>query len=61
MRLSKQARRELADGWPIVLAAALAIGVGTMGIGFYSLGHRVIDLATLVHGTKSLWRFNAGG
>ena len=25
------------------------------------LGHRVIDLATLVHGTKSLWRFNAGG
>ncbi|ESZ87816.1 MAG: MFS transporter [Blastomonas sp. CACIA14H2] len=38
MRLSKQARRELADGWPIVLAAALAIGVGTMGIGFYSLG-----------------------
>ncbi|WP_446655307.1 MFS transporter [Blastomonas sp.] len=38
MQLSKQARRELADGWPIVLAAALAIGVGTMGIGFYSLG-----------------------
>lgn len=26
-----------------------------------SLGHRVIDLATLVHGTKSPWRYNAGG
>lgn len=38
MRLSIEARSELADGWPIVLAAALAIGVGTMGIGFYSLG-----------------------
>ena len=25
------------------------------------LGHRVIDLATLLHGTKSPWRFNAGG
>lgn len=33
-----QARAELAGGWPLVLAAALAIGVGTMGIGFYSLG-----------------------
>ncbi|MET0241259.1 MAG: MFS transporter [Sphingobium sp.] len=30
--------RELAKGWPTVLAASLAIGVGTMGIGFYSLG-----------------------
>lgn len=29
---------ELAEGWPLVLAGALAIGVGTMGIGFYSLG-----------------------
>lgn len=36
--LSPEARRELAAGWPLVLAAALAIGVGTMGIGFYSLG-----------------------
>ncbi len=35
---STQARAELAAGWLIVLAAALAIGVGTMGIGFYSLG-----------------------
>ncbi|RYE59922.1 MAG: hypothetical protein EOP20_03890 [Hyphomicrobiales bacterium] len=26
-----------------------------------AVGHRVIDLATLVHGTKSPWRFNAGG
>jgi len=25
------------------------------------VGHRVIDLATLVHGTKSPSRFNAGG
>lgn len=33
-----QAREELRSGWLIVLAAALAIGVGTMGIGFYSLG-----------------------
>ena len=32
------ARREFADGWHLVLAAALAISVGTMGIGFYSLG-----------------------
>lgn len=36
--LTPEARRELASGWPLVLAAALAIGVGTMGIGFYSLG-----------------------
>lgn len=36
--LTPEARRELAVGWPLVLAAALAIGVGTMGIGFYSLG-----------------------
>lgn len=38
MRPAGQARSELKAGWPIVLAAALAIGVGTMGIGFYSLG-----------------------
>jgi len=25
------------------------------------LGHRVIDLTTLRDGTKSHWRFNAGG
>lgn len=38
LTLSPEARRELSAGWPLVLAAALAIGVGTMGIGFYSLG-----------------------
>lgn len=38
LSLNPQARSELAQGWPLVLAAALAIGVGTMGIGFYSLG-----------------------
>jgi predicted MFS family arabinose efflux permease len=38
LSLDPQARAELAQGWPLVLAAALAIGVGTMGIGFYSLG-----------------------
>ncbi|KPF90828.1 MFS transporter [Novosphingobium sp. AAP83] len=38
LTLTPQARAELAQGWPLVLAAALAIGVGTMGIGFYSLG-----------------------
>ena len=38
LTLTPQARAELAHGWPLVLAAALAIGVGTMGIGFYSLG-----------------------
>lgn len=38
MIASEQARAELKGGWPLVLAAALAIGVGTMGIGFYSLG-----------------------
>ncbi|MBF9149400.1 MFS transporter [Novosphingobium jiangmenense] len=38
LTLTPEARRELASGWPLVLAAALAIGVGTMGIGFYSLG-----------------------
>lgn len=32
------ARQELARHWPIVLAAALGVGFGTMGIGFYSLG-----------------------
>ncbi|CCA91351.1 MFS transporter [Novosphingobium sp. PP1Y] len=32
------ARREFAQGWPAVLAAALAISVGMTGIGFYSLG-----------------------
>jgi MFS family permease len=36
--LTSEARQELAAGWPIILAAALAIGVGIMGIGFYSLG-----------------------
>ncbi|MGC6329249.1 MFS transporter [Rhizorhabdus sp. FW153] len=36
--LTAEGRRELAAGWPIILAAALAIGVGIMGIGFYSLG-----------------------
>lgn len=36
--LTPEAKEELAAGWPLVLAAALAIGVGTMGIGFYSLG-----------------------
>ena len=36
--LTPAARSELERGWPLVLAAALAIGVGTMGIGFYSLG-----------------------
>ena len=36
--LTSEARRELAAGWPVILAAALAIGVGIMGIGFYSLG-----------------------
>ena len=38
MRPGAGAGKELKAGWPIVLAAALAIGVGTMGIGFYSLG-----------------------
>lgn len=38
LTLTPQARAELAQGWPLVLAAAVAIGVGTMGIGFYSLG-----------------------
>ena len=38
LTLTPQARAELAQGWPLVLVAALAIGVGTMGIGFYSLG-----------------------
>lgn len=32
------ARGELARYWPLVLAAALGVGFGTMGIGFYSLG-----------------------
>jgi MFS family permease len=31
-------RRELSKNWPVVVAAALAVGFGTMGIGFYSLG-----------------------
>lgn len=39
-----QARAELAAGWPTVLAAALAIGVGMMGVGFYSLGLFVAPL-----------------
>lgn len=38
LTLAPEARAELTRGWPLVLAAALAIGVGTMGIGFYSLG-----------------------
>lgn len=38
------AASELAAGWPTVLAAALAIGVGMMGIGFYSLGLFVTPL-----------------
>lgn len=36
--MSGAARREFAQHWPIVLASALAIGVGMMGIGFYALG-----------------------
>lgn len=32
------AAREFAAGWTTVLAAAIAIGVGSMGLGFYSLG-----------------------
>ncbi|MDV3456076.1 MFS transporter [Sphingomonas sp. HF-S4] len=36
--ISGAARREFAKGWPATLAAALAISVGMMGIGFYSLG-----------------------
>lgn len=42
--LTAAARREMAQGWPLILAAALAIGVGTMGIGFYSLGLFVTPL-----------------
>lgn len=38
------ARAEFAAGWPAVLGAALAIGVGMMGIGFYSLGLFVTPL-----------------
>jgi MFS family permease len=38
------AQAELAAGWPTVLAAALAIGVGMMGVGFYSLGLFVTPL-----------------
>lgn len=41
---SGAARQELALGWPTVLTAALAISVGTMGIGFYSLGLFVTPL-----------------
>lgn len=36
--LSPNARREFAAGWPSVLSAGLAIGVGMTGMGFYSLG-----------------------
>jgi MFS family permease len=32
------ARREFATGWPSVVGAGLAMGVGMTGIGFYSLG-----------------------
>lgn len=38
------ARAELSAGWPTVLAAALAISVGMMGVGFYSLGLFVTPL-----------------
>ena len=38
------AHSEFTDGWPTVLAAALAIGVGMMGVGFYSLGLFVTPL-----------------
>ncbi|PNU01936.1 MFS transporter [Novosphingobium guangzhouense] len=41
---SPSARSEIAAGWPTVLAAALAIGVGMMGVGFYSLGLFVTPL-----------------
>lgn len=41
---SASAKAELAAGWPTVLAAALAIGVGMMGVGFYSLGLFVTPL-----------------
>lgn len=41
---SADARAELASDWPTVLAAALAIGVGMMGVGFYSLGLFVTPL-----------------
>ncbi len=36
--MSPSQREELIRHWPIVLAAALGVGFGTMGIGFYSLG-----------------------
>ncbi|MBY9066999.1 MFS transporter [Hyphomonas sp. WL0036] len=32
------ARQEFTASWPVVVASALAISVGLMGIGFYSLG-----------------------
>jgi MFS family permease len=38
------ARSEFGGGWPTILAAALAIGVGMMGVGFYSLGLFVTPL-----------------
>jgi MFS family permease len=41
---SLSARSELEGGWLTVLAAALAIGVGMMGVGFYSLGLFVAPL-----------------
>lgn len=41
---SGAARQEFSIGWPTVLAAALAISVGTTGIGFYSLGLFVAPL-----------------
>jgi len=37
-------RSEFISGWPTVLAAALAISVGMMGVGFYSLGLFVTPL-----------------
>lgn len=38
------ARSEFGGGWLTILAAALAIGVGMMGVGFYSLGLFVAPL-----------------
>ncbi|NBC37093.1 MFS transporter [Novosphingobium sp. FSY-8] len=36
--LTGAGRREFAMGWPMVLAAAFGVALGTMGMGFYSLG-----------------------
>jgi len=37
-RSTDATRSELAQGWPMVLIAALAVGFGSMGMGFYALG-----------------------